>query len=293
MNKANPLLRIQLGQTLFILQGLSSTQITELSQAWGPFLSVQHSLSTDKRTDSQMEKSQEGSAKETWFIQYKTEAWPQRLTSDYQRADDLFLVIESTVEKRVLSWIDGSLGAIEASVQVILQKALASRGGFLVHASAGVYQGRGILFPGVSGTGKSTIAREAGFDEVLSDEMVIIEFCFSSSTQQEHHGYQLYSTPFWSEGRSLPLIISNAPLALMCIPQQANQAKLLPCTQAEAISHLLSAITLYEDSDTTSVHRKTELFHSACHLCAQIPSQKLLFPKIGPWLDLLSWPKGF
>ena len=134
---------------------------------------------------------------------------PRDVKSLYKRGDDVAISYGELTDgiRVVKSWIDGSLGSIEATVQVLLQWTLARGGGLLMHASAGVYQERGWLIPGVSGAGKSTSVREGGFDLVLSDEMVIVKPVNSKrdvSTIRTH--YRLYSTPFWSEGRTLPCL---------------------------------------------------------------------------------------
>lgn len=67
--------------------------------------------------------------------------------------------------------------------------------GLLVHGAGIVLQGKGHLFFGASGRGKSTVARLArGVGQVLTDENVLIR----TSTV----GFQLQSTPFW--GLSTP-----------------------------------------------------------------------------------------
>ena len=300
MHKISPEPRVYLGKSSFTLKGLHHKQIQQIKSAWGPFLRL-NQTEDDKTSAVFSSRSPQStnsqslpncSVQESWEIHFKHEQAPPNLVPDYQRADDLFLSIQCLQEKRVLSWIDGSLGAIEASIQIVLQRTLAQRGGLLVHASAGIYQGQGILVPGPSGVGKSTVAREAGFDQVLSDEMVIVEKV-EPSDMLPNMSYQIFSTPFWSEGRTLPLVMIHAPLSLICYPVKSTYSKLLTCNPAEAITHLLSAITLYELASASSQHHKSILFDITCHLCTSTLNQKLLFPKYGPWLHLLSWPKVF
>jgi len=62
--------------------------------------------------------------------------------------------------------------------QLLLMNHLASRGGVIVHAAGAVIDGRGLVFPGVSGAGKSSLCRvllEAGWgDSLLSDDRIIL-----------------------------------------------------------------------------------------------------------------------
>lgn len=297
--------RVRLGNNTFVLKGLNQEQIQKLKISWGPFLQLAEASIQSGQVEKALIRSDSKlpivhSPTEPWVIQFRHDAPPNELQADYQREDDLFLCISDVSQQHATSWIDGSLGAIEASIQILLQRALALRGGLLVHASAGVYQQQGILVPGPSGVGKSTIAREAGFDQVLSDEMVIIEklilTCTNTSSDDNIHlssnhipSYQIFSTPFWSEGRTLPLIITQAPLSFIFCPIQSTQSKLIDCDTAHTITHLMSSVTLYELSSSPLDKHKSKLFDTACHICTNTLSKKLLFPKYGPWLHLLSW----
>ena len=278
MKSSSTILQIVLGQTLFELEGLSQDQIHSLAQSWGPFLKIHHQSSSNE-TESTIPLQQ-------YLVCFKHDSVPDKALIQYRRLDDLAIILEPDHHRpTVYSWVDGSLGSIEATLQVILQWSLQSRGGVLVHASAGIYQGQGILVPGESGAGKSTIAREAGFDRVLSDEMVIVEPDQSSSST----AYQLYSTPFWSEGRTLPMIIDKAPLKLIAFPHKSNRAKLSPCHEAQAVRQLLRAITVYERQDDTAYAQQqlAGLFELSCALCSVTPHVNLDFPKQGTWAATL------
>lgn len=290
---------VSLGRSAFELRGLSAEQRNELSRSWGPFIrskSLSEGATSEEATHPI---ARWGRALEEWIIEFRVGRARSHRPPDYYREHDLYLYDlsdqRSSAEepRHIESWIDGSLGAIEATIQVALQWSLQSRGGLLVHASAGVYQGRGVLIPGPSGAGKSTAAREAGFDVVLSDEMVIVEEERGHERDHERgHRYALYSTPFWSEGRSLPLVISSAPLSLIAIPHKSEQARLISCTESVAVSYLLRAITVYSDQ-THDMELKaqvlTELFELTCRLCAAVSYATLAFPKRGPWLSQLEW----
>ena len=272
-------LHLQLGSIQFQLQGLGTKEEALIREAWGPFILGQSKEIIARAT-----------IKEYWSVQYHKGSPPKGTHLCYQRLGDLWLSERAQVGalRCADSWTDGSHGAIEATIQVLLQWSLQAQGGLLVHASAGVHEGRGILVPGASGAGKSTIAREAGFDIVLSDEMVIVD--------HDHHDqeYHLYSTPFWSEGRRLPLVIAQAPLRLLAVPHKADYVALKDCSKAEAVRALMRGVTIYERSipmergRSKCVKTQAELFTVACELCAQVKSANLFFPKRGPWLPELS-----
>lgn len=266
---------LQIGLSVFELRGLNESQELIVKEAWGPFV-LSMSLESGNEPSLKAERCR---------IDFYLGPPPPDQEFCYQRADDLWLCDRSDEANlmSLISWTDGSLGAIEASVQVLLQWSVQARGGLLVHASAGVYQGKGVIVPGASNAGKSTIAREAGFDLVLSDEMVVIEPII------EGLGYQLHSTPFWSEGRQFPLIVTQAPLYLLAFPHKSDKAELLDCSEAEAVRSLLRGVTLYERAPLLERREaQRELFLIACQLCTQVKAARLYFPKTGPWLGKLT-----
>lgn len=285
-------IEVYLGRMRFSLRGLPYKSRERVLQAWGPFVTlskVSRAANSagvpDELTPPQMaEVISEAEVK----IQFYLTERPQEQTFDYQRGDDVALMTRSSsgrVTSAVESWIDGSLGSIEATLQITLQWVLCARGGLLIHASAGVYRGMGWLIPGVSGAGKSTAAREGGFDQILSDEMVIVV----PDSSQDPYRYRLFSTPFWSEGRSAPLIIADAPLSLIAFPHKAGSAKLSPCSTADSVAKLLRAVTCYEQTTLSppSTTQRASLFEHTCRVVESTPHYVLAFPKYGPWLHTL------
>src|SRR5713226_8803249 len=71
-------------------------------------------------------------------------------------------------------WIRQTLNpyAIDSVLRIVHTLVLAADGGFLLHASSAVRDGRAVLFTGPSGSGKTTIARLAPPDvTLLTDEI--------------------------------------------------------------------------------------------------------------------------
>ena len=273
------LLKVALGGINFELHGLDEEQQIRLRAAWGPFVLDLYGA------------PESGETRSLWadlIIHFIYAPRPSEVRPHFARGADLSLVFMSDQMGRgmIQSWVDGSLGSLEATLQVVLQWTLAREGGLLVHASAGVYQGQGWLIPGVSGAGKSTAVRGGGFDLVLSDEMVIVRV-------DQKRRYRLYSTPFWSEGRTSPLTVADASLDLIAFPLKATYAQLLPCASSEAVSRLLRAVTAYERSagEESSQQQSAQLFESACRLVESTSQRVLAFPKRGPWRALLSHPR--
>lgn len=168
--------------------------------------------------------------------------------------------------------IDDTRGSVEAAIQLALEAALLFAGGLVIHASAGIVAGRAWLLPGRSGAGKSTAARAAGFDAVLCDEMCVVR-CVDGAVQ-------VSGTPFWSEGRSLPLQTGHAPLGVLARLVQAPAVGVEPLSTAEAAAFLLSCVTLYRHAAAA----RAAAFETACTIAEAARCVTLRFPKEGPWL---------
>ena len=108
-----------------------------------------------------------------------------------------------------------------------------SRGrGVLVHACGLVIGGRGLLFLGTSGAGKSTTARlwkERGGVTILSDDRIVI--------RSEGDGYRIYGTPWHGEdGWETP---SSARLDAVFILDQAPRNRIQEMTPSTAVAQMM------------------------------------------------------
>jgi hypothetical protein len=82
------------------------------------------------------------------------------------------------------------------TLELLMVNYLAQGYGIILHGCGVVWQGKGLLFVGESGAGKSTMARlwaqERGV-EVLSDDRTII--------RKKGNGFRIYGTPWHGEGK--------------------------------------------------------------------------------------------
>ena len=189
--------------------------------------------------------------------------------SDFYARHDLVFRLAPSRESAV-AYTDGSEGSTLAALELALQVALLDHDGLLVHAAAGVSDGRGYLMPGPSGTGKSTAARAAGFDTVLTDERVIL-------TVDETHS-RLWSTPFWSAGRSLPLSAQSAPLDTLVRLEHAAGFRQAPWAADAALTYLMQSVALYEGGPAT-----LRAFDLAAAAVASAHCVRVGFAPTGPW----------
>ncbi len=196
--------------------------------------------------------------------------------SDFVFTRDDLIFATNPARSRMWAVTDGTGGSFRAVLELALQTALLARGGLLVHAAAGVLDGEAWLLPGPSGTGKTTAARGAGFDRVLTDERVVV--------RRGDAGFVAWGTPFWSEGRDRPFDAGWAPLGVLGCLHQAHVPAATPARPDRAAVHLLGSVALYETSEAA----RTAAFTLACELVEQVRCLDLDFPREGPWIRKLS-----
>ncbi|MBU0552236.1 hypothetical protein KKF91_06115 [Myxococcota bacterium] len=194
---------------------------------------------------------------------------PLDITDRFQRGDFAFAMRAD----RRRAWASlGAEGGVFTALELALQRALLPMGGLLIHAAAGVIEGEGWLLLGPSGAGKSTSARVAGFERVLTDEMVIL-------TPGGPSGYQLWGTPFWSPGRARPCDPGCAPLRQIVWLGKSPDLVITPLRPDEGAVYLLRCVTLYEEA----LPARRRAFEIACEVAEAAPSARLAVPKERAW----------
>jgi hypothetical protein len=155
--------------------------------------------------------------------------------------------------------------SIDSVLRITHTLLLARTGGFLLHASSAVRNGKAYLFSGLSEAGKTTIARLAPPDVVLlTDE--------ASYIRRVDHQYLAYGTPFAGElgepGKNIA-----APIAALYFLHKASENRIDPIDPADAVRRLLRNI-LFFAHDTELVNL---VFESACAFVAAVPVFQLSF----------------
>lgn len=114
--------------------------------------------------------------------------------------------------------------------QVLLARLLADRQGCYLHADGVSMDGRGLLFVGHSGAGKSTIATLLQDKaEILCDDRMIV--------RRWDDGYRIHGN--WSHG-TLPIVSANsAPLVGIFFLEQAGENTIIPVDDTRACLSVL------------------------------------------------------
>ena len=117
--------------------------------------------------------------------------------------------------------------------QLITLSVLDRYQGLLIHSSGIILNGEGIIFPGMSGAGKTTLAKlwqARGGITVLSDDRVIV--------RREEEGYFIYGTPWPGEGGMVSC--QKAPLRKIIFLSKAKDNKLIPLGRKESLNQLIT-----------------------------------------------------
>lgn len=155
--------------------------------------------------------------------------------------------------------------SVDAVLRIVHSLVLAQRGGFLLHACSAIRHGRAFLFSGVSGAGKTTIARLAPSDTtLLTDEISYV--CRDSDV------YYAYGTPFAGELATLGAN-QHAPIAAVYLLQKGSTNRIDPVPTSEAVRALLRN-TLFFAHDEALV---AKVFDSAYRFLQRVPVRRLSF----------------
>ena len=162
--------------------------------------------------------------------------------------------------------------SLDSVLRIVHTLLLARKGGFLLHASSAIRNGRAFLFSGVSGAGKTTMATLAPPDAaLLTDEISYV-------TRQQGR-YFAMGTPFFGElarvGENL-----QAPIDTLYLLAKGPENKIEPIEGADAVRGLLGNILFFaRDPEFVKM-----VFDAAFDFVAHVPVRRLTFvPDTSVW----------
>ena len=155
--------------------------------------------------------------------------------------------------------------SLDSVLRILHTLLLAREGGFLLHASSAIRNESAFLFAGVSGAGKTTMARLTPADVVmLTDEV--------SYVTRNDSRYFAVGTPFFGE---LARAGANerAPIKALYLLAKGPENKIEPIEGAEAVRTLLRNILFFaREPDFVEM-----VFDAACDFVARVPVRRLTF----------------
>jgi hypothetical protein len=155
--------------------------------------------------------------------------------------------------------------SLDSVLRIVHTLLLARKGGFLVHASSAIRNGRAFLFCGVSGAGKTTMARLAPPDAaLLTDEISYV-------TRQDDR-YIAVGTPFYGElGRAGENL--HAPIEALYLLAKGSENKIEPVVGSDALRGLLGNILFFaRESEFVRL-----VFDAAFDFISRVPVRRLTF----------------
>lgn len=146
----------------------------------------------------------------------------------------------------------------------------------LLHASSLIRHDYALVFPGISGAGKTSIVRSAQNVPILSDEI--------SAVRVGPKGTQdiAYGTPFHGD-LGVPGDCLFAPLKGLFFPVKSRENHLTPLTPQETLRHLLPCIFSF----TSMESRKRKLFDLGVALAEKVPGYLFYFNLTPGMWDML------
>ena len=166
--------------------------------------------------------------------------------------------------------------SLDSVLRIVHTLLLAKKGGFLVHASSAIRNGCAFLFSGVSGAGKTTIARLAPQDAVLLTDEI-------SYVIPQDGRYCAVGTPFFGE---LARVGENvrAPIKAFYILSKGPKNKIEPIAAPDAIRGLLRNILFFaRDPELVKL-----VFDTAVNFISRVRVYRLTFvPDTRVWEMIL------
>lgn len=168
--------------------------------------------------------------------------------------------------------------AVENLLRLAVAYALCARGGALLHGACVVDGGSAVVFPGVSGSGKTTASRLSAAEGrlVVSDDIV--------GVLPGRGGFEVVALPFGSEFRFAGPRHARFPLRTLCRLEKGGVTEVRTLSRPAAFA-LALACAPYVKQDPLRVER---VFGVIENVTGAVALRTLCFPKRGPIWSALS-----
>ncbi len=170
----------------------------------------------------------------------------------------------NSAEKHLKLKVLNNIYSFDTALRVLFSYLLVENGGFLIHSSSIAIDNKGILFIGVSGSGKTTIAHLDKKATVFSDEI--------SSIARKNGRFHLYGNTFFSDLGELGSD-THAELSQVFFLNKAPYNRIGPIDKSLAISGIIRNIMTFQKDPATS----KKVLDNAASLLKQTPVHNIYF----------------
>ncbi|HXU05505.1 MAG TPA: hypothetical protein VN903_31315 [Polyangia bacterium] len=168
--------------------------------------------------------------------------------------------------------------ALDCMLRVLFSTVLPRLGGMLIHGCGLRNAEVGVVFPGRSGAGKTTLARKTPDpDDVLSDELVVVR-------RSDDGTWRVHGTPFWGDFARGGISMRSWPLRTVAFLAQAprDAVTMTPIVSSDATLRLLGCFLSFA-TDRATVERNLAI---AVQLCAEVRSVEASLTKNVPTAEI-------
>jgi len=159
--------------------------------------------------------------------------------------------------------------------QILLAKVLADREGCYMHSSGVNLRGKGLMFLGKSGAGKSTMAMQLAKEaEILCEDRIII--------RRFDGEFKIYGT--WDHGGHQSVSPNSAPLRAIMFLEQAKENELIAIDDKSKITGMLLTRLVRPFASPDWWQKALNLIENIVN---KVPCYTVKFDKSGKVLDLL------
>lgn len=159
-------------------------------------------------------------------------------------------------------------GVLANYLRVAYALLLVQHGGFLFHSAGMIRGGRGYVFYGHSGSGKSTISGlSRPHATLLSDDLVAV--------RAHDDAWHVHGTPFWGDLANHPRTNASAPLRGLFSLVKDTAVRLEPLPPSQAVADVISSVPV----TCTEPGLSARLIDLCADLVAQVPCYRLHFAR--------------
>lgn len=157
-----------------------------------------------------------------------------------------------------------SVYCFDAFYRVFYTWLMLKRGGFMLHASSVVYNGKGYIFTGSSGSGKSTISGLSPKTTLLSDELTAV--------LKKDGEYIVHGNPFWGDFQK-GTAREKATVANLYFLRKARENRIDQIPMGEKLKRVLQNVLFFGHG----LELTNELLSVFTDFMTQVPSAELHF----------------